>query len=72
MFKLIKEKAKIGQESTLMGHKMLLIADILVELSDDDLLIVTVVPLLTNMMRLSIKIQDFPFNLQIFKCMLKV
>lgn len=39
-----------------MGHKMLLIADILVELSDDDLLIVTVVQLLTNMMRLSIKI----------------
>jgi len=56
MFKLIKDKAKIGQESTLMGHKMLLMADILVELSDDDLLIVTVVPLLTNMMRLSSKI----------------
>lgn len=51
---------------------MLLSADMLVELSDDDLLIVSVVPLLTNMMRLSAKIQDFPFNLQIFKRLLKV
>ncbi len=51
---------------------MLQSADMLVDLSDDDSLIVLVVPLLTNMMRLSLKISDFPFNLKMFQRLVKI
>ena len=44
----------------------------LIELSDNDLLVTTVVPLLTNVMRLSQKISDFPFNLKVFQQLVQI
>jgi len=51
---------------------MLELASNLIELSDNDLLVTRVVPLLTNVMRLSQKISDFPFNLKVFQRLVKI